>query len=244
MNNYKLIISYDGTLYSGWQFQPNVPTVQGTIEKALEKICINQKIQLIGSGRTDAGVHALNQTANIFLKTDISVNNLKKAINSYLPNDIFIRSCSLEEDDFHARFSAKKRKYIYYISKEYYPHNRFFSWKINWDCDKSILFKCSDMVKGKHDFSCFSKLSSEVKNKICMVYDSCWTIDKSGYKYKIVADRFLHHMVRFIVGTMIEVSRGRYSIDDFENMINTINTKKTALCAPPKGLFLDKVYYD
>lgn len=244
LKNYKITISYDGTSLHGWQIQKNSRTVQGDIENALEKI-FNQKINLIGAGRTDSGVHALGQVANFKVSTSMTPDELKNALNGNLGRDIFIISCDEVNLDFHSRFSAVKREYIYKIQTNFTPISRNFSWSLDSNfIDINILNECSKLVMGEHDFSQLSKKNVEIENKNCHIYSSKWIVDDSSLNYIISANRFLHHMVRYLVGVMIEVSKKNLlSIDDFESMLNA-NKRKFIFKAPSKGLYLNRVLYD
>ncbi len=244
LKNYKITISYDGTSLHGWQIQKNSRTVQGDIENALEKI-FNQKINLIGAGRTDSGVHALGQVANFKVSTSMTPDQLKNALNGNLGRDIFIISCHEVNLDFHSRFSAVKREYIYKIQTNFTPISRNFSWSLDSNfVDINILNECSKLVIGEHDFSQLSKKNVEIENKNCHIYSSKWIVDDSSLNYIISANRFLHHMVRYLVGVMIEVSKKNLlSIDDFESMLNA-NKRKFIFKAPSKGLYLNRVLYD
>ena len=244
LKNYKITISYDGTSLHGWQIQKNSRTVQGDIENALEKI-FNQKINLIGSGRTDSGVHALGQVANFKVSTSMTPNELKNALNGNLGRDIFIISCDEVNLDFHSRFSAVKREYIYKIQTNFTPISRNFSWSLDSNfIDINILNECSKLVMGEHDFSQLSKKNVEIENKNCHIYSSKWIVNDSSLNYMVSANRFLHHMVRYLVGVMIEVSKKNLlSIDDFESMLNA-NKRKFIFKAPSKGLYLNRVLYD
>ena len=244
LKNYKITISYDGTSLHGWQIQKNSRTVQGDIENALEKI-FNQKINLIGAGRTDSGVHALGQVANFKVSTSMTPNELKNALNGNLGRDIFIISCDEVNLDFHSRFSAVKREYIYKIQTNFTPISRNFSWSLDSNfIDINILNECSKLVIGEHDFSQLSKKNVEIENKNCHIYSSKWIVNDSSLNYMVSANRFLHHMVRYLVGVMIEVSKKNLlSIDDFESMLNA-NKRKFIFKAPSKGLYLNRVLYD
>ena len=244
LKNYKITISYDGTSLHGWQIQKNSRTVQGDIENVLEKI-FNQKINLIGAGRTDSGVHALGQVANFKVSTSMTPDQLKNALNGNLGRDIFIISCYEVNLDFHSRFSAVKREYIYKIQTNFTPISRNFSWSLDSNfVDINILNECSKLVIGEHDFSQLSKKNVEIENKNCHIYSSKWIVDDSSLNYIISANRFLHHMVRYLVGVMIEVSKKNLlSIDDFESMLNA-NKRKFIFKAPSKGLYLNRVLYD
>ena len=244
LKNYKITISYDGTSLHGWQIQKNSRTVQGDIENALEKI-FNQKINLIGAGRTDSGVHALGQVANFKVSTSMTPDELKNAQNGNLGSDIFIINCNEASIDFHSSFSAVKREYIYKIQTNFTPISRNFSWSLDSNfIDINILNECSKLVMGEHDFSQLSKKNVEIENKNCHIYSSKWIVDDSSLNYIISANRFLNHMVRYLVGVMIEVSKKNLlSIDDFESMLNA-NKRKFIFKAPSKGLYLNRVLYD
>ena len=219
--NFKLTIQYDGTDFHGWQVQAKGRTVQGDIEKALAKIYPEEKINLIGAGRTDAGVHALALTANINLSSKLTSNQLNQALNGNLDRDIQISSITEVEENFHARFTTLK-----------------------WDIDSGKINKCVDLLLGEHDFSSFCKANAEVNNKICTVFVAQWSELNDQCIFTIKANRFLQHMVRFLVGTIIEVGRGRYSVLDFKKLLNNESSNKTVVRAPSQGLFLKKVYYD
>tara|TARA_Y100001970_G_scaffold293631_1_gene441817 strand:- start:4558 stop:5280 length:723 start_codon:yes stop_codon:yes gene_type:complete len=239
-----MTIQYDGTDLHGWQVQKNGRTVQGEIQDALQKIFKNQKINLIGSGRTDSGVHALGQIANIKLETDMELTSLLNAINGNLKNnDIIIIDICEAPFKFHSRFSALKREYLYKISTKHSPIERNYYWNVSEKIDFKKLEECANLIIGEHDFSELSKKNDEIDNKICEVYLSEWEFLNDKIYYKIVANRFLHHMVRYLVGTMIEISKNRsFTIDHFNKMINA-NDREQIFRAPSKGLFLKEVYY-
>ena len=239
-----MTIQYDGTNFHGWQVQAKGRTVQGDIEKALSKIYPEENIKLIGAGRTDAGVHALALTANINLSTKLSSDQLHKALNGNLDRDVYIRSILEVEESFHARFSALAREYEYRLVKYFSPINRNFTTTLNWDIDCEKINKCINLWLGEHDFTSFCKANSEVDSKICTVFVAKWEELNDQYIFTIKANRFLQHMVRFIVGTIIEVGRGRYTILDFTNLLNNQTSNKSVVRAPSQGLFLKKVYYD
>ena len=241
--NYKLIISYDGSNYSGWQIQPKERTVQGELIIALQNIFPNQNINLIGSGRTDSGVHANNQVANFKVETKISLLQIKRAINSNINKDINIKSCVLVKDDFNSRYSAIKRNYIYNVSTTYNVFNRNYEWHFKFSIDKKILSKCSDIVLGQDNFKNFCKASSLKESSECKIYYSEWTYKKNKLTYNVIADRFLHHMVRFLVGTMLEVSKGRFTINQFKSLFNKKKSEISVVKAPAQGLFLNDIEF-
>lgn len=242
--NFKLTIQYDGTDFHGWQVQAQGRTVQGDIEKALSKIYPEEKISLIGAGRTDAGVHALALTANINLSAKLSPEKLHQALNGNLDRDIQINSILEVDASFHARFSASAREYEYRLVKSFSPINRNYTSTLKWELDTEKINQCTDLLLGKHDFTSFCKANAEVNNKICTVSLCYWEVFSEQLIFVIRANRFLQHMVRYLVGTMIEVGRGRYSISDFKNLLNNKETSAMVVRAQAQGLFLKKVYYD
>jgi len=242
--NIKFIIEYKGTHYHGWQIQKNANTIQGELNKAFKILLPSNNISIIGSGRTDSGVHAYNQTVSVQLPDDLDLNNFFNSINGIINNDIYIKSFEKVDDDFHARFSASFRSYQYYINNQYSPFKQQTSWFVNHTIDLVLLNKCAKALIGEHNFSLLSKNNSETKNKVCIIYESFWEQSKNDLIYHIKANRFLHHMVRFIVGTSIEVSKSNFLFKDFMSLINNKSTFNHAICAPAQGLFLSEVLYD
>jgi len=241
--NIKLNIAYDGTNFSGWQIQPNQRTVQNELKNSIQTIFKNTNIKLKGSGRTDAGVHANGQVANFYIDTKMKSNQIKDAINSNLPKDIHITNCEYEENDFDSRFSAKNRQYIYKIIENYNPLKRNYFWYINYQIDKQKLNDCAHIILGNHDFEFFCKSISKQKNNRCIINESKWIFKDNMYFYIISSNRFLHHMVRMLVGTMVEVAKDSMSIDEFQKMININIDKKRIITSPSHGLYLNKVNY-
>ena len=239
-----MTIQYDGTDFYGWQVQAKGRTVQGDIEKALSIIYPDEKITLFGAGRTDAGVHALGITANVKLPSKLSSNELLQALNGNLNQDIRIDSTEEVEDDFHARFSATAREYEYRFVKLFSPVSRNYTTPLKWEIDKNLLNECAELLPGKHDFTSFCKATAEVDNKICTVFFSNWEESDEMLIFKIKANRFLQHMVRYLVGTMLEVARGRYALSDFNSLLRNKKTKAVVVRAPAQGLYLKKVYYE
>ena len=196
------------------------------------------------SGRTDSGVHANCQIANFSTDTKMSNLQIKNALNRNLPQDIYIKDCEIVHKNFNSRFSAIKREYIYYVKNDYSPINRMYFWHCKWPLDYKKLNECADLLLGENNYSLFSKASSETKNKVCIITHSKWSFDGECYKYKIIGNRFLQHMVRLLVGTMVEVSRNRLSVVDFKNILICKEDKFTAVRSPAEGLFLNRIYYD
>ena len=241
---YQFTIQYDGSDFHGWQVQAKGRTVQGDIETALTTIYPKEKISLIGAGRTDTGVHALGQVAHVELPARLSPMQLCNALKGNLNRDIQIESAIEVEADFHARFSATAREYEYHLVCKQSPFSRKYAAELKWDIVPNLLFECAKAIIGEHDFTFFCKANAEVENKICIIHKAVWLENKGNYIFTIQANRFLHHMVRYLIGTMLEVARGRYKIKDFIDLLEGNQTKSAVVLAPAKGLFLKKVYYD
>ena len=208
MRNIKLVLEYDGTNYNGWQIQPNLPTVQATIENALTKLT-KTPIQIIGAGRTDSGVHAEGQVANFHTTSEMSPTAFQKGLNATTPKDIVVCSATEVPPEFHARFSATSRRYRYTILNRAYPSalsrqtSYFFPAEIG---VRQVNDLCQILV-GKHDFSSFQKVGSDRLNPVCEIYEIHWW-EKEPYVYfEIEADAFLRGMVRAITGTVLAFNR-------------------------------------
>ena len=239
-----LLIQYDGSNYHGWQVQPNESTIQGTIEMALQKV-MGTQISIMGSGRTDTGVHAHGQVAHFdILETAIPVHNIGKVINQYLPEDIMVIASQSVVDDFHSRFMANQREYRYNLNTNYDILRRKSHWYVRFPLEFSKLATLSTMIIGSHDFSSFCYAGTETENMVCDIFDAKWLNNADGsLRFHIKADRFLHHMVRMLTGSMIEVARGKWSIDTFIHLLNNPDRQNHAVTAPPTGLTLVKVSY-
>lgn len=242
MKNYKLIIQYDGTEYAGWQIQEKCNTVQQTITDAIE-LLLNEKINLIGSGRTDSGVHAAGQVANFRTENVIDIYRFKHSLNSILPHSISIRNMDEVSLDFHARYDAKRRIYFYLISNTKSPFFRNYSYFYHKEIDLPKLNYLSKIITGTNDFTSFSRKNSEVENKICTVYQIGWRKIRELILFYIKADRFLHGMVRTIAGTLLR-SQELPEPEIYLNRIFELRNRESAFEAvPAKGLFLYKVEY-
>lgn len=236
----KGVCEYDGTNYSGWQKQKNSNSVQEEIEKALS-IILGEKISIVGSGRTDAGVHALNQVFHFKTDNQINLVSTYKSLNGLLPCDIAVKSLDYEKEDFHARYSAKKRTYLYLISKRKNVFYDNYSWTIFGNLDFNKLLEIQNVFIGKKDFTSFCKAEEEVDNKFCKVSYSRWFSKGDFLLYFISADRFIHGMVRGIVGLSIEFARGKLSLEEVNEILE--GNRRCPLWAPSKGLILYKVEY-
>ena len=239
-----LKIEYDGTDYSGWQLQHNAKTVQGEIEKGLYKLT-GRKLSIVGSGRTDSGVHASNQIAHLQID-DIPVpeNKFSKALNTYLPKDIRIKKTVFTCQDFHSRFDAVERGYNYILRTRYSVFHRRFEAFIKYGLDIEKLFKSADIFKGKHDFTSFSKYNPEQKNHICNIFETKWEQkSENSFIYTVKADHFLYGMVRSLVGAMIDAARGKRTFENIKQALEKRDRVLNSPLAPPEGLVLSNVIY-
>lgn len=242
MKNYKLIIQYDGTEYAGWQIQEKCNTVQQTITDAIE-LLLNEKINLIGSGRTDSGVHAAGQVANFRTENVIDIYRFKHSLNSILPYSISIKKMDEVSLDFHARYDAKRRIYFYLISNTKSPFFRNYSYFYHKEIDLPKLNYLSEIITGTNDFTSFSRKNTEVENRICTVYQIGWRKIRELILFYIKADRFLHGMVRTIAGTLLR-SQELPEPEIYLKRIFELRNRESAFEAvPAKGLFLYKVEY-
>jgi tRNA pseudouridine38-40 synthase len=241
MRNLKLDIEYDGTRYSGWQYQPDQPTIQGEIETALKKL-LGKPIRITGSGRTDQGVHALGQVANFYTESRMSSEKIRNGLNALVPDDIHVRRISEVDPDFHSRFSARSKVYQYQIVSEPSPIRLRFFWFVKYRLDHERMLKTVKYLKGKRDFRWFSVQDREErKNYLCDIKGINLTKHGSEIIIKIKADRFLRRMVRGMVGFMVDVGRGRYAPGETERVFK--GRIRDLYFAPPHGLFLMKVEY-
>ncbi len=244
MNNFLLHIQYDGTNYAGWQAQRNAPTVQQKIIDAIE-IILKEKVNLIGSGRTDTGVHAFGQTANFRSEKNIDLNKFQYSLNSILPDDISIKKIEKVHELFHARYDAKNRSYIYIISHCKSPFLNKYSYLypsiVKFDIDK--LNEISKVFLGEHDFTSFAKVNKEIKNKICFVNEIRWRKLKDLTLFYISANRFLHGMVRTIIGTLLYAAVKNLNENYLIDVLSKKDRKIARESVPAKGLFLYKVRY-
>jgi tRNA pseudouridine38-40 synthase len=240
---YLIECSYKGTAFHGWQIQPNAMTVQEQIEKALS-IILKQKIEISGSSRTDTGVHAFQQFAHFDIVSEmLNVDKLKQSMNGVLPREIAIKQISLVADDFHSRFDATHRTYLYRIIQEKSPfwHEMAYFLRANLDID--LMNKAGRILLQNIDFQCFSKVKTDVTTFDCEIEFAYWERQEQFLLFHIKADRFLRGMVRAIVGTMIEVGAGRMALAEFEQVILSKNRTKAGQSVPPEGLTLVEVGY-
>jgi tRNA pseudouridine38-40 synthase len=242
MFNYKLTIQYDGSNYAGWQIQDNAPSIQEVISNSVKQI-LQEDINLIGSGRTDTGVHALGQVANFSVSEKFDLSKFKYSLNSVLPKDISITNIEAVDEGFHSRFSAKKRSYIYLISSQKSPFFERYSYTYFSELRLEKLNELSSTLIGVKDFTSFSKINTEVQNKICEVFEARWRSQKNLLIFYIEANRFLYGMVRAIVGSLLKAYSSDDGISYLRNIFIQNDRSAAADAVPAKGLFLYKVKY-
>lgn len=244
MNNYKLEIQYNGKNYAGWQIQANAATVQQTLMDKIE-ILIKDRVNLIGSGRTDAGVHALGQVANFRTEIKLDLSQFNYSLNSLLPQDISVVNSEKVSESFHSRFDAKKRAYIYLFAHIKSPFYYDFANYVKWLSDDHIKKsnEISKILLGSHNFTSFTKKQAENDNKICNIFDINWRRSKNLSIFYIQADRYLHGMVRAIVGTVLYAVSNNLNNDYLIDVLKAEDREAAAMSAPAKGLFLYKVRY-
>ncbi len=241
MRNIRLTIEYDGTAYHGWQYQPNRKTVQGEIEKALKRL-FGVRVRVAGAGRTDAGVHALGQVASFKIESKMPARSLKDALNGNLPRDILVKAAAPAADDFHARYDARSKVYEYTIWLGRSPIRRGYVWELKYRLDLILVKRGLAEFLGRHDFTNFS-VAREKEDRVCNITKTVLKRRGKEIVLQIEGDRFLHKMVRMMVGFVVDIGRGRLGPEIAREMFKA-NFKKNYLVAPPQGLNLVRVKYD
>ncbi|MBN2017653.1 MAG: tRNA pseudouridine(38-40) synthase TruA [Candidatus Cloacimonetes bacterium] len=243
MKKYLLQFSYDGHPFHGWQIQKDIISIQEVMEASLSQI-FKSETQLTVSGRTDAGVHALNQYAHFYANTRMKPENIVAAINSIIHKAIFIIECSIVPEDFHTRFSAKKRIYMYKIMKSYSPFERSYaSYFPHMRYSLNCLQSASDFLIGTYDFNVFAHDTSQLPSTMCTVEQAMWSETESHLIFLITANRFMHNMVRRIVGTLLHICHKRLESNLIQTILKTQDCTLLGTTAPPHGLYLYDVTY-
>ena len=238
---YRINLSYVGTRYHGWQSQPNATSVQETLEDALGKV-LRETISVTGCGRTDTGVHAEYYVAHFDANAEIDSKTTDR-INGLLPDDISVFSIEHANENFHARFDAKKRSYKYVITQRKNPFLKGFAWYVRNPLDLHGMQEAANRLFDYTDFTSFSKLHTDVKTNNCKIYRAEFEKNGDEIIFHISADRFLRNMVRAIVGTLVEVGKGKITVDDFCKIIEMKNRCEAGQSVPAEGLFLTEVEY-
>ncbi len=248
MHKYLLTIAYDGTAYSGWQYQPNALSIQQVLESAFQTI-LKRKISVVGCSRTDAGVHAYAQKAQIILEEEIEGEKLLYCINGVLPLDIRVKKIEKVPSDFHVRFDAKKKIYHYHIVSDLFhdPCKRGFSLHVRHRIDLDSLKKAIPYFIGTHDFKAFANQNSKGSASNCSIktiYAINLTEERGGYLLEFIGNGFLYKMVRNIVGTLLECAKGKLCPEKIPELLKQHDRRLVPKAAPAHGLFLVDICYD
>ena len=240
---YFITFSYDGTCYHGWQVQPNAATVQERLNDALSKL-LPTPTECVGAGRTDAGVHASKMVAHFDTEQSLDVEQFTFRLNRILPEDIAVDGVKQVDDDLHARFSAILRTYHYFVYTKKNPYRRHYAHRLTFVPDYELMNQAAALLLDAEDFTSFSKLNNDQKTNICDVQHARWVqIEEDYWRFEITANRFLRNMVRAVVGTLLEVGRGRMSIDEFRKVIAAQNRCSAGESVAANALFLVDVQY-
>ncbi|GAB6178778.1 tRNA pseudouridine(38-40) synthase TruA [Desulfotomaculum defluvii] len=245
MNNYKMLIQYDGGRYKGWQRLKNGEnTIQGKIESVLAEM-VGREIEITGCSRTDAGVHALAQIANFKINENLSESEVKNYLNRYLPRDISIREVTIVPENFHARYHAKGKTYLYRIWNEEYPNPfmRKYSMHIEKKLNTIRMKKAGQYFIGVHDFTAFSNAKSKKKSMVREIYSIDLDEDAGLIEIRVCGNGFLYNMVRKIVGSLIEVGLDKINAEDILKILDAKERNQTGGIADASGLFLEKIDY-
>lgn len=241
---YKIEFSYDGTLFNGYQVQPKLRTIQKCLEDAVSYLNGQKKTQVVSSGRTDKGVHALRQTAHFDLEENITLDKIKRGLNSNLPEDIHIISVKKVKDDFHARYYVKRKEYIYKINiGEYNPLERNYIYQYNRKLNIEKMKEAIKCFEGTHDFTSFVSSEDERENKIRTIFETNIKLKKDILEISFIADGFMKYQVRNMVGLLLDIGKERKQIEDVKKIIDKRDRKLSSKTASPAGLYLKKVWY-
>jgi tRNA pseudouridine38-40 synthase len=246
MTKYMAVVEYDGTAYHGWQLQKDLPTVQGAVEVALERI-VGVPTRVHGAGRTDAGVHAVGQVAHFSALWNHSPADLLRACNALLPPDVSVRSLRVASEGFHARHSARSKTYVYSILNRPFrePIQRLYSWHVPHHLDSSSMKHAANHLVGTHDFAAFGQATDGTPSTVRQMLSADTSTQEDGFlRITIRGTGFLRYMVRSIVGTLVLVGRNKITPDEFRAILASCDRSRSGPTAPPHGLCLEAVEYD
>ncbi len=242
----KFTLHYDGSGFHGWQVQPGVRTVQSELEAALSRLA-DRPVGTIAAGRTDRGVHATGQVVSAAMPDRWTATDARRSLNAILPPDIWVAAAEEVSGSFHALRDAVARSYVYRVGTAdiaWSPFRRRWCWPVRDALDGDVLMEAAALFVGTHSFRAFAKSGQEERGHRCVVHEAVWRPwDDVGYTFRITANRFLHHMVRYLVGTMVDVARGGRPLSELAALLSETNGLTTSPPAPPEGLFLDHVRY-
>ena len=265
---YKILLSYDGSAFCGWQVQPGVPSVQECLQNALSTL-LGEEIAVTGAGRTDAGVHAVRYAAHFDALSDrLDAGILGYKLNAILPSSVVVHEVTPVSPSFHARFDAVSRTYMYFINSLKDPFTEHYSWRCSWPLDVEAMNRAASLLLGTHDFSCFEKTGGANKTSICTVTEAFWApcsptavsllglppaalapgaagsqAPENYLAFRVTADRFLRNMVRAMVGTLIDVGRGKRSPESMAALLESRDRCSAGESVPARALFLVDVRY-
>lgn len=245
MRTIKLTIQYDGTAYVGWQIQPKGLTVQGVIEEKLKGLT-GEAVRLTAASRTDAGVHAMGQVAHFKTKSRLNAKAIQRALNSLLPTDIAILKVEMAPETFHARKDARSKLYEYRILNEEVRSvfHRLYAWHVPYHLDLQEMKRATEFLVGEHDFSAFRSTGTPTRTAVRKVITAEWKKGREGLLYfEIEGTAFLKQMVRTIVGTLVEVGKGKIDSEGFQKILRSKDRSQAGPTAPPHGLFLKEVRF-
>lgn len=240
---YFITLSFDGTAYHGWQIQPHNVSVQEELQKALTTL-LRMPVEVVGAGRTDTGVHARKMVSHFDINAELDCQQLVYKLNKLLPRDIAVQHVEQVSDDMHARFSAKSRTYHYYVHLGKNPFLRSYSWQLYGNPDFELMNKAAVVLMEYMDFTSFSKVNTDTKTNDCTITEAHWDrVGEGQWRFTITANRFLRNMVRAIVGTLMEVGRGRMTIEQLRQVIEAKDRCRAGDSVPGNALFLVDVKY-
>ena len=247
METLQLVLQYDGARFAGWQRQPRERTVQGVLEEALERLC-GHHIPVLGAGRTDAGVHALGQAAGIRVPDRWNAESIKRALNAVLPFDVRVSRSYPMQSEFHARYSACSRTYRYLVGTDEdaeSPFRRGRELAFRKNLDRQLLDATAGMILGRRSFRSFAVKGTapESDDHVCEIKESTWVDRTGGLAFLVTANRFLHHMVRFLVGTMLDVASGKRDVGVIARLLAAEDNHEVSAPSPSHGLYLERVEY-
>lgn len=240
---YFITLSYDGTNYHGWQVQPGDDTVQERLNDALSKL-LGGPTECVGAGRTDAGVHASMMVAHFDTERELDCQQFAYRLNRIVPRDIAVQRVERVSDDMHARFSATRRTYHYFVYTQKNPYRRHYATQLHFEPDYAAMNEAAKVLLETEDFTSFSKVNNDQKTNICHVTRAEWQqVEGDLWRFEITANRFLRNMVRAVVGTLLEVGRGRMTKDDFRRVIDQKDRCSAGESVPGNALFLVDIVY-
>ena len=243
----QLVLHYDGARFAGWQRQARERTVQGVLEETIARLC-GGPVGVLGAGRTDAGVHATGQAAGVRVPVKWRPAELRRAVNALLPDDVWVAAAHEMHPDFHARYSATARRYRYRVGTDddaHSPFRRHHEWAFSRPVRREALDAAAAAIVGAHCFRAFAVRGTAPAHDdhVCTVHAATWSDRTGGLAFVVEANRFLHHMVRFLVGTMMDVASGRRELDDVRRLLDAPDNREVSAPAPAHALFLERVEY-